>query len=703
MKGAARLVPLLLLALGCAPGARAQLATEGLAPPVAPRHPKDVSVHGDTRIDDYFWLRERANPEVLGYLQAEDRYTEAVTAPAKPLRDRLYAEMLGRIKQTDSSAAFPNGAWLYYRRTEQGKQYAILCRRPRAGGREQVLIDLNALGKGLKFIGLGPYTESDDGNRLAYSIDTTGHRDYVLFVKDLRTGGFMAQSVGTVSSLAWAADNATLFYTKEDPVTKRSCKLGRCDLRTGADAAVLEEKDELFGIYLSKSLDRRYLFCTAESKLTSEVRALRSDTPRGDWTVLDPRRDGHMYHANHRGGLFYFLTNKDALNYRITTAPVATPDEGHWEDFVPADPRVKIDGVTLFADFAAVSEREDGLPQLRVIDLATRESRRIAFPEPAYEAELAENAEYDTTVLRFHYESPVTAHSVYAYDMATRTRTLVKRDDVLGGYDPKDYACERLRAKASDGTQIPVTLVYRRELRAAGPQRLLLYGYGSYGISEADDFSTRRLSLLDHGLIYAIAHVRGGGELGEPWRLAGRMKNKMTTFTDFIACAEALVAAGYTTPAKMAASGGSAGGLLMGAVLNLRPDLFRCAVLNVPFVDVLNTMLDASLPLTTDEYIEWGNPNVAEEYGWMRAYSPYDNIRAQAYPAILVTTALNDSQVPYWEGCKYVARLRALKTDNNPLLLRVNLDPAGHGGASGRYDSLRETASDYAFVLSELD
>jgi oligopeptidase B len=704
MRSAARLIPLLALALGCAPGARAQLATDGLAPPVAPRHPRDVSVHGDARIDDYFWLRERTDPAVLEYLRAEDRYTEAVMAPAMPLRDRLYAEMLGRLKETDSSAPFPDGAWLYYSRTEQGKQYSIYCRRPRGGapGREQVLVDLNALGKGLKFIGLGSLRVSNDGNLLAYSIDTNGHRDYELFVKDLRTGAAVAQAVGTVSSLAWAADNDTLFFTQEDPVTKRSCKLGRCELRTGRSEILLEEKDELFGLELSRSLDRAYLFCTSESKLTSEVRALRADEPRGGWRVLDPRRDGHKYYANHRGGLFYFLTNKDALNYRITTAPVAAPDEGHWADFVPANPGVMIEAVALFAGFAVVSEREGGLPQLRVVNLATNESHRIAFPEAAYEAGLAANAEYDTTELRFRYESPVTAPSVYAYDMAARTRTLVKRDEVLGGYDPGDYACERIQARAPDGTGIPVTLVYRRSLRAAGPQPLLLYGYGSYGISEPDGFSSRRLSLLDHGLIYATAHVRGGGELGEPWRLAGRMKSKMTTFTDFIACAQALVRAGYTTPGRMAASGGSAGGLLMGAVLNLRPDLFRCAVLNVPFVDVLNTMLDASLPLTTDEYIEWGNPNVAEEYGWMRAYSPYDNIRAQAYPAILVTTALNDSQVPYWEGCKYVAKLRALKTDRNPLLLRVNLDPAGHGGASGRYDALREKADDYAFILSEL-
>jgi len=684
--------------------AQTQLATSGNIPPLAPKIPKDVTVHGDKRIDDYFWLRDRENPAVIDYLKAEDRYMENVMAPTKPLQDTLYAEMLGRIKETDSSAAHPDGAWLYYSRSEQGKQYRIYCRKPRQGdsGAEQVLVDLNELGKGDKFIGIGAYEVSNDGNLLAFSIDRTGHRDYALLIKDLRTGALVPQTVGTVSSVAWAADNTTLFYTQEDPVTKRSYKLGRCELATGKGDVVFEEKDEIYDIYVGASLDRKYLFCESESKLTSEVRALPADSPRGPWKVLDPRRSDHKYSVDHRDGLFYFVTNKDAKNYRIATAPVATPDEAHWTEFVAADPEVKVDDVTLFSKYAVISERRAGLPHLRVIEFSTHASHEVEFPEPSYEASLSANAEYDTSVLRFSYQSPVTAPSVFAYDMGTRSRTLVKQLAVLGGYTPKDYACERVYAKAADGTQIPVTLVYRRELRAKGPQKLFLYGYGSYGFSLPDGFSSNGLSLLDRGVIYAVAHVRGGGELGEPWRDAGRMKAKMTTFTDFIACAQYLIASGYTSPEKLATSGGSAGGLLMGAVLNLRPDLFRCAILKVPFVDVVNTMLDASLPLTTAEYTEWGNPNVPEEYSWIRAYSPYDNIKAHYYPAILVTTALNDSQVPYWEGCKYVAKLRATKTDSHPLLLRINLDPAGHGGASGRYDALREVAFDYAFALTEL-
>ena len=685
--------------------AQVPLATSGNTPPVAPKIPKDVTVHGDKRIDDYFWLRDRTNPAVIEYLRAEDNYTDAVMAPTQALRDTLYKEMVARIKETDSSAPYPDGAWLYYSRTEQGKQYRIYCRKPRQGdpGSEQVLVDLNELGKGEKFIGIGSYNVSNDGNLLAYSIDKTGHRDYELFVKDLRTGSLLPQKVGTVSSVAWASDNATLFFTQEDPVSKRSYKLGRCDLASGKIDVLYEEKDENFGVELGASLDRKYLFCESESKLISEVRALPADTPHGEWKVLAPRRKDHKYSADHREGLFYFVTNKDAKNYKVATAPVATPDEAHWTDFVPADPDVKVDDITLFAKYAVVSERKGGLPHLRVIDLATHAATEIPFPEPSYEAEMAANAEYDTTVVRFSYQSPVTAPSVFAYDMATGARSLVKQDEVLGGYSPKDYACERIYAKATDGTEIPVTLVYRRELREKGPQKLFLYGYGSYGYSLPDAFSPMRLSLLNRGVIFALAHVRGGGELGEPWRDAGRMKAKMTTFTDFISCAQYLISSGYTTPEKMATSGGSAGGLLMGAVLNLRPDLFKCAVLKVPFVDVINTMLDASLPLTTEEYTEWGNPNVEEEYSWIRAYSPYDNIKRQAYPAILVTTALNDSQVPYWEGCKFVAKLRAMKTDSNVLLLKVNLDPAGHGGASGRYDALHEIAFDCAFTLTELN
>ncbi|HZZ18261.1 MAG TPA: S9 family peptidase [Opitutaceae bacterium] len=682
----------------------AQLATDGLTPPVATKIPKDVTVHGDRRIDDYFWLRDKANPAVIDYLKSENAYTEAVMAPTKPLQDTLYKEMVGRIKETDSSAAYPDGDWLYYSRTEQGKQYRIYCRKLKAlaDAPEVVTLDLNALGAGLKFIGLGDYEVSDDGNFLAYSTDTTGHRDYDLYVKDLRTGELVPQSVGKASGIVWASDNKTLFYTQEDPISKRSHLLGRCDLATGKPQVLLEEKDELYSVGVGRSDDRKFIFCTVASKRSSEVRALTADAPLGEWTLIEPRKPERKYRVEHRDGLFYIVTNKDAENYKVVTAPVATPGEDHWTDFVAADAKVKVSAVSMFHDYAVVSEREAGLPQIEVINLKTGERHRVEFPEPSYEASLATNAEYDTAQLRYSYTSPVTAPSVFSYDMGTRKSVLVKQDEVLGGYSPSNYACERVMAPASDGTLIPVTLVYQKSLRKSGPQPLLLYGYGSYGLSIPDSFSSARLSLLDRGVIFAVAHIRGGGELGEPWRDAGRMERKMTTFTDFIACAEYLEKSGYSTKEKLGIYGGSAGGLLLGAVANLRPDLYKCVVSKVPFVDVINTMLDASLPLTTGEYIEWGNPNVAAEYGWIRAYSPYDNVKAQAYPATLVTTALNDSQVPYWEGSKLVAKLRATKTDSNPLLLKISLDPAGHGGSSGRYDALRETAFDYAFVLSEI-
>ncbi|MCX6954016.1 MAG: S9 family peptidase [Verrucomicrobia bacterium] len=692
-----------LLALMAVLPVSAQLALDAARPPVAAKKPKDVTVHGDPRIDDYFWLRDQTDPAVLAHLRAENAYTEAVTAPLQPLRETLYAEMVGRLKETDTNVPSKKGEWYYYSRTEKGKQYPIYCRKHlTTSAPEVVILDVNELAKGEKFMAVGRQAVSDSGHLLAYSVDVTGHRDYQLRVKDLRTGALVPQAVGQASSFVWAADNDTLFYVQEDPVSKRSHHLGRWTLSTGKQAWLFDEKDELFDLRLQRSRDGAYLFCESASKTTSEVRALRADSPAGDWRVLLPRVTDHKYSADYRDGLFYIVTNEGAKNYRIVTAPVATPDRAHWTEFVPHTPAVKISDIDLFARFAVISEREDGLPWLRVIDLRTRASHRIAFPEPVFTAGLTGNLDYETDAVRFTYESLVTPSSVIAYDMAKRTREVLKQTEVLGGYDPAQYRSERVWATATDGTRVPVSLVWRADRRAAGPQPLYLYGYGSYGANLPDSFSSARLSLLDRGVIYAIAHIRGGGELGEPWREAGRMKNKMTTFTDFIACAEHLIKAGYTSPDRLVTSGGSAGGLLMGAVLNLRPDLFHAAVVKVPFVDVLNTMLDASLPLTTSEYIEWGNPNVKAEYTWMRAYSPYENLRAQAYPAILVTTALNDSQVPYWEGAKYVARLRTLKTDARPLLLKISLDPAGHGGASGRYDALRETAFDYAFLLAEL-
>ncbi len=682
----------------------ASLDLTSAQPPLAEKKPKDGTVHDDTRIDDYFWLREKESPAVLAHLRAENAYTESVLAPTKPLQEKLYAEMLGRIKETDLSVPYRKGKFLYYSRTEQGQQYPIHCRRlaTPADSPEQILLDVNQLAVGEKFMALGHLALSDDANFLAYSIDRNGHRDYEVRVKNLTTGEHLAQSIGTVTSLEWAADHDTLFYTKDDPVTKRSYQLFRTQLSSGKTELLLSEPDELYDIGLSKSADDHYLFLTAESKTTTEVRTLRTDQPNTEFRLLLPRQDDHEYHVDHRDGLFYINTNLDAKNFRIVTCPVDKPEPSNWTEFLAHNPAIKIDGIELFRHHAVVSEREHGLPQLRVIDLRDKKQHRITFPEPVYDLDSDANAETDTLTYRFRYQSPITPSTTVEYHLDTRERTTLKQQEIPSGYDAARYACERLLATAADGTAIPVSLVYRRSLRTPdAPQPLFLYAYGSYGISMPDNFSTSRLSLLDRGVIYAIAHIRGGGEFGEPWRDAGKMQHKMNTFTDFIACAEHLIQNKTTAPEKLVINGGSAGGLLMGAVVNLRPELFRAAIYDVPFVDVLNTMLDDTLPLTTSEYLEWGNPTIKEQYDWIRAYSPYDNVRRTAYPLILMNTSLNDSQVPYWEAAKLAAKIREYKTDKNPLLLRTNMD-AGHGGASGRYDSLREQAIDYAFALSAL-
>ena len=682
--------------------ASAQLALDSAKPPLAAKHPKDVTVHGDKRIDDYFWLREKENPAVRTHLEAENAYTDAVMAPTKALQEKLYAEMLGRIKETDSAPpVLRRGHW-YYTRTEQGKQYNIYARRAGSvDAPEQVTLDVNQLATGLKYMAVGAYKVSDDSQLLAYTTDNTGYRQYTLFLKNLATNQTRALGVERVTSLEWSADNQSLFFVQEDAVSKRSYRLGRLDLKSGATTWLYEEKDELYDIFANRSRDGAWIFATSVSKTTTEVRALPAATPTADWRIIAPRRTDIETNADYRDGLFYFRTNDGAKNFRIVTAPVATPEPARWTEYVAHNPAVKIDDFDLFATHTVVSERQDGLTHLRVIDDKGKASHRIATPEPVYEISMENNPEFTSTAIRFTYQSLVTPRSTVSYDLATKARTVLKQQEIPSAYDASRYVSERIWATAADGTKVPMSVVYRKDLRRAGAQPFYLYAYGSYGFSSPVTFNTSRLSLLDRGVIFAIAHIRGGGEFGEPWREAGRMANKMTTFTDFVACAEHLVAQKYTTPGQLVVNGGSAGGLLMGAVVNLRPDLFHAAIYDVPFVDVLNTMLDATLPLTTSEYIEWGNPNVPAEYAWMRPYSPYDNVKAVAHPHILVKVSLNDSQVPYWEGAKLVAKIRELNTGKNALLLQTNL-AAGHGGASGRYDALRETAYRFAFALATL-
>ncbi|HEU4710620.1 MAG TPA: S9 family peptidase [Pyrinomonadaceae bacterium] len=666
---------------------------------MAEKKTKTTNIHGDTLVDDYFWLREKTSPAVLAHLQAEDNYTDSVMKPTAALQEKLYNEMVSHIKETDVTVPYRWGNYFYYSRTEKGKQYPIYCRKKGStDAPEEIVIDENELAKGQKFMDIGLFVPSDDGNLLAYSTDNTGYRQYTLQVKDLRTGKLLPERVERVNNIAWATDNKTLFYVTEDPTTKRSDKFFRHVLGTDKYDLVYEEKDELFDIQVSRTLDKAMIMLDALSKTSTEVRYLPADKPDAALKILMARQPEHEYDADHRGGMFYIRTNKGAKNFRIVTAPVSDPSEANWKDFVTHRPAVKLDAINLFADHAVLSEWENGLQQLEVINFKNNKRNRIEFPEPVYSAGLSGNREFNTSVVRYAYNSLVTPNSTFDYDMNTGKSTLLKQQEVPGGFDRANYKAERVFATASDGTKVPISLVYRKGVKLDGSAPLLLYGYGSYGYSIPPTFSSNRLSLLDRGVIFAIGHIRGGGELGEEWRQAGRMMNKMNTFTDFIACGETLVKMKYTSSDRLVIQGGSAGGLLMGAVSNLRPDLFKAVISQVPFVDVLNTMLDASLPLTTSEYIEWGNPNEKPAYEYMKKYSPYDNIEKKAYPSTLVKVSLNDSQVPYWEGAKLVAKMRAMKTDNNPLLLKVNFG-AGHGGSSGRYDALRETAFDYAFTL----
>ena len=621
----------------------------------------------------------------------------------EPLQASLYSEMLGRIKETDLSVPYRKGNDYWYSRTEKGKQYSILCRRRGSlEAPEEVVLDQNVLAKGEKFFALGDVEVSDDGNLLAYTTDVTGFREYTLFVKDLRTGKLGKERIPKVSSVAWAANNETLFYVTDD-AAKRPYRLYRHALgaERAADTLVFEEKDEKFALDVSRSRSKAYVFVDSSSHTTSEVGFISADEPSSDLRVIVPREKDREYEVDHRGGAFFVRINDTGRNFRVVMMAAGDSRRDNWKEIVAHREDVMIEGIDVFAGHLVLFERQDGLRHFRVLSFTTGDTHRIEFPEPVYAAFGAENREFDTTLFRFRYQSLVTPESVFDYDVEKRERKLLKQTEVLGGYDPSRYASERIHAKAADGTLVPVSIVYRKGLARDGRNPLLLMGYGSYGSSSNATFSSNRVSLLDRGVVYAIAHVRGGGEMGKKWHDDGRMLAKKNTFTDFIAVAEHLVREKWTSSDRLAIEGGSAGGLLIGAVVNMRPDLFRVAISRVPFVDVINTMLDPTLPLTVGEFEEWGDPRVKEHFDYMMSYSPYDNIAAKAYPAMLVKTSFNDSQVMYWEPAKYVARLRATKTDSNPLVFKVNM-AGGHGGSSGRYDRLKETAFDYAFLLTQL-
>jgi oligopeptidase B len=679
-----------------------------LTPPVAPRKEHTQVFHGRSFPDPYFWLREKGTPDVEKYLEAENAYTEATSADVKPFSEALYEELLGRIKQTDLSVPTRIGGFYYYRRTVEGLQYPIRCRKPAAadGGYqesapEQVLLDQNEMAKGKPFLSVGDFEVSDDAAQLLFTTDDTGFRQYKLFVKDIGTGAVQGPIAERVTSAAWAADNRTLFYVTEHPVTKRSDTLWRQALG-GEPVKLHEEKDELYSIGVYRTKDRKLDVLGLRSTDTWESRLVDSATPEAPWRVVLPREKGHKYEVEHRNGTLFIRTNKDAKNFRLVTAPLADPSPGGWKTLVEHRPDVLLQDLDVFKDFLVVQEKRAALYQLRVHDFATASWREVPFPEPVYAAFAAGTPEFASKVFRYSYQSLITPASVFDYDTRTGQSALLKREDVLGGYDPQLYASERLWATARDGVKVPISIVYKKGHVRDGRAPLWLYAYGSYGLGSPASFDSRRLSLLDRGIPFAIAHIRGGDEMGEAWHDDGMLMKKKNTFFDFIDCAEHLVKEKWTSRDRLLIEGGSAGGLLMGAVVNERPDLFRAAHAAVPFVDVINTMMDASLPLTVGEYLEWGNPNEKPAFDYMLSYSPYDNLAKKEYPALLVTTSYNDSQVMYWEPAKYVAKLRTLKTDKNPLVLKTKIQPAGHGGASGRYDALRDRAFELAWMLKQV-
>jgi oligopeptidase B len=719
--------------------------TAPVQPPIARRDPTPTTLHGVTLEDDYRWLRDKQSPEVLAYLNAENAYTAAVMEPTAALQTALYTEMLSHIQETDESVPYRLGGFFYSTRTVEGSQYPIHCRRP-AGDPdfnsefdptqpEQVILDVNQLAQGHPFMSLGSMAISPDGNLLAYSTDQTGYRQYTLHIRDLRSMTDLPDTALRVGSVTWAADSRTLFYSTEDETTKRQDRIFRHTLGSPVedDTLVLFEEDERFNIGVGRTRDGQYLLIEAGSHTTTEYRFLPAADPTGDFQLVAPRLDDQEYYPDHRsspetGGLFYIRTNDAGKNFRVVTAPVASPGRDHWTELLPLDPERPLEDFDLFQSFALAARRDQGLPTLEVLRFAEapatpqldsqmraptlRPPEAISFPEPTYSAASHTNRIFSTDVFRYSYQSLVSPPSVYEYNVARANSStpigqsrLLKQQAVPGNFSPANYASERVWIDAPDGTRVPTSIVYRRDLfHRDGSNPLYLYGYGSYGYPLPVGFSPSRLALLDRGVVMAYAHIRGGGELGDAWHDAGKMAAKMNTFTDFIAATEQLVSQKYGDPARVAIEGGSAGGLLMGAVTNLRPELFRVVLSHVPFVDVMNTMLDATLPLTVAEYEEWGNPNEPDAFRTMLAYSPYDNLESlagKALPAILVKTSLNDSQVMYWEPAKYVARLRTLKTDDTPLLFHINMD-AGHGGASGRYDYLKEIAFDYAFLLTQL-
>lgn len=675
-------------------------------PPVAKLIAKELVEHGDKRLDNYYWMNNREDTAVINYLNAENTYREKMTAHTKDFENKLFDEMKGRVKETDESVPYKENGYWYYTRYEEGKEYPVYCRKKGdLKVSEEILLNVNDLAKGYEYYQVGDFSVSTDNNIMAYSVDTVSRRQYTIYFKNLQTGSiYQDKIVPTSGDITWANDNKTIFYSQTNPTTLRSERIKRHILGTPAsrDAEVFNETDETFNTGVYKTKSKKYIVIASGSTLSNEYRIADADNPQSKFEIFQPRERELEYGIDHYGDKFYVVTNYNkAKNFQLMETPVSATGKANWKTIIPNREDVFLEGIEVFNDHLVLSERKNALTNLRIINQKTNQEHYIDFGESAYVSYIGTNPDFDTNILRFGYQSMTTPASTFDYNMDTKAKTLKKEQEVVGGYKKTDYVTERIYAKAKDGTQVPISLVYKKGIKKDGSEPLLLYAYGSYGYSTDPSFSSTRLSLLDRGFIYAIAHIRGGQEYGRKWYEDGKMFKKKNTFTDFIDCADHLVNAKYTSKDKLFASGGSAGGLLMGAVVNMRPDLWKGVVAAVPFVDVVTTMLDESIPLTTGEFDEWGNPKNKASYDYMKSYSPYDNVEKKEYPAMLVTTGLHDSQVQYWEPAKWVAKLRTYKTGDNPLYLYCNMS-TGHGGASGRFERLKETAMQYTFILDQL-
>ncbi len=703
-KGVIFILILLLIPTGIG-YSQEEKAAEKIKPPVAEKIKKELTLHGDTRIDYYYWLNERENPKVLDYLKAENEYLKTIMKDTEPLQEKLYNEIIGRIKQTDTSVPYKQNGYYYYRRYEEGKEYPIYCRKKGSmEAKEEIMLNVNKMAKGYGYYHVTGPTVSPNSNLIAFGIDTVSRRKYTIHFKNLTTGEISEDKIPvTTGQAAWTNDNKTVFYAAKDEKTLRSFKICKHVLGTDAstDKEIFNETDETFEAFVYKSKSKKYIFIVSNSTLSTEFRYLDADQPDGEFKIIQPREKDLLYDVEHFKDKLYIRTNYQAKNFRLTQTLMDKTTKENWTEVIPHRDDVLLEEFEIFNDFLVLNERKNGLTQLRIINWEDKAEHYLDFGEETYVAYIAYNPEFDTDLLRYNYTSLTTPGSTFDYDMNTKEKKLLKQIEVLGDFDPKNYHTERLYATAKDGTKVPISLVYRKGVQKNGNNPCLLYGYGSYGYSTDPTFYSAGLSLLDRGFVYAIAHIRGGQEMGRYWYEDGKLLKKKNTFTDFIACAEHLIAQKYTNSDKLFALGGSAGGLLMGAVVNLQPDIFKGIIAEVPYVDVVTTMLDSSIPLTTSEYDEWGNPANKEYYDYMLSYSPYDNVEAKDYPAMLVTTGLHDSQVQYFEPAKWVAKLRDIKTDNNILLLNTKME-AGHSGASGRFKQHKETALIFAFMLDQL-